>query len=393
MESRVTSRSFIWRNSSDMNNIGTLYKFELKKILKNRLTIAMLIITLAVIIIEGLLPGLTTSREAGVAQKTLDGRVIDDELLNEMYPQLLGNGSEWNADNIKYMGVAGVEAGILSDDDAVLSDYGAAELYEIRDEAIVDFMHRDGLTEDEISWWQEQMAEQAPFTYVYNGGALTLAQGLAGVLMCIMLISALCLSTVFTLEHRQRTDQLILSCVNGRKETYLVKMLAGLTIVIGCSVATAVLLSAMVTGLYGMDGLNSDVQIEIPMSSYSLTMGQFIVRQMIVMITSSILFAAFSMAVSEILKNSLAVTGIMVGLFIFGQLEVIPPQYRLLSHLNTMLPSNQISIWSLSEYRLFNIGGHFFTGYVMSPVIYLAISVVLVIAGAVSYNRFQVTGR
>lgn len=29
----------------------------------------------------------------------------------------------------------------------------------------------------------------------------------------------------------------------------------------------------------------------------------------------------------------------------------------------------------------------------MSPVIYLAISVVLVIAGAVSYNRFQVTGR
>ena len=114
---------------------------------------------------------------------------------------------------------------------------------------------------------------------------------------------------------------------------------------------------------------------------------------MIVMITASILFAAFSMAVSELLKNSLAVTGIIVGLFVFGQLEVIPPQYRLLSHLNAMLPSNQISIWSLAEYRLFNVGGHYFTGYVMSPVIYIVISAVLIAAGAVSYNRFQVTGR
>ena len=74
-----------------MGNIGILYKFELKKILKSRLTIAMLIITLAVIVIEGALPSLTTSRELGEARKQMDGRVIDDELLSEMYPQLAEN--------------------------------------------------------------------------------------------------------------------------------------------------------------------------------------------------------------------------------------------------------------------------------------------------------------
>ena len=240
-----------------MNNIGTLYRFELKKILKNRLTIAMLIITLAVILIEGTLPAITTSREAGQAQKTLDGRVIDDELLSEMYPHLVGNGTEWNGDNIRYYGVANVERGILQDDDAELSDHLADELYQMRDEKIVETMRRDGLTEGEIGWWQDEMTLQTPLKFFYNGGAITLAQGLAGVLMCIMLISALCLSTVFTMEHRQRTDQLILSCKNGRKETYLVKIIAGLTIVIVCSIVTAVLLSLMVTCLYGMDGLDS----------------------------------------------------------------------------------------------------------------------------------------
>ena len=135
------------------------------------------------------------------------------------------------------------------------------------------------------------------------------------------------------------------------------------------------------------------MQLEIPLSAYSFTMGQFIIAQMIVMITAAILFAAFAMAISEVIKNSLAVMGIMVGMFIFSQLELIPPQYRVLAQIKSMLPSNQISIWSLMEHRLVGFGGHFVTTYVASPIIYLVLSVLLIIIGKVSYDRFQVTGR
>ena len=86
--------------------------------------------------------------------------------------------------------------------------------------------------------------------------------------MCIMLISALCLSTVFTIEHRQRTDQIVISCRNGRRETFFIKVAAGLSVVIGSCIFSAALLAGLIAILYGMDGLDAIVQMELPLSAY-----------------------------------------------------------------------------------------------------------------------------
>ena len=376
-----------------MKNIGTLYIFEIKKILKNRLTIAMLIVTLAFTLIEAFTPRLYMSKEMTNALKEADGRVIDDELLNEMYPVLIDNGTVWTAENNRYMNIADMEKGILPDD-AVLSDFSAEEMYKAREEKTYSAMREDKLTDSEIAWWEKRMSEiETPFTYRSFAGPLNLAQGLSLTLMCIMLISALCLSTVFTVEHRQKTDQLVISCRNGRRETYFVKTAAGLSVVTGCCLISAALLTLLIVLLYGLDGLNAAVQLELPWSAYPFTFGQFIAVQMVVMITASILFASFAMAMSEVLKNSLAVTGVMVGLFIFGQLEIIPPRYRLIGQINSMLPSNQISTWSLLEHRLVGFDGHFLTTYAAAPLIYLALAILFTLIGRIAYDRFQVTGR
>lgn len=182
-------------------------------------------------------------------------------------------------------------------------------------------------------------------------------------------------------------------CRNGRKETFFTKIAAGLSVVLGCCLVSAALLTLLIVVLYGLNGLNSVVQLELPWAAYPFTFGEFIAVQMIVMVSAAILFAAFAMAMSEIVKNSLAVMGIMVCIFIFGQLEIIPPNFRVLAQMKSMIPSNQISIWSLLEYRLIGFGGHYITTYVASPLIYLAISVLLIIIGKISYDRFQVTGR
>lgn len=376
-----------------MKNIGTLYMFEIKKILKNKLTIAMLIITLIMVLIEAFAPGFTTTREMAETQKTLDGRQIDDSLLQEMYPLLLKNGKMWNADNSKYYGIARLESMILDDNDN-LSDYSAKEIYRKRKDALFIMMEHDALDSREIEWWRQKESKvKTPFVYQYYEGALNLAQGLTSVLLCIMIISSLCLSTVFTVEHRQRTDQIVLSCRNGRKRTFWVKIAAGLSVVVGLGVIAASLLAVLITILYGLDGMNAIVQLELPMSGYPLTIGQFIAIQMAIMLAAGILFAVFAMSVSELLKNSLAVVGIMVGLFIFSQIEIIPPQYHVMSQIRAMLPSNQISVWSLAEYRLINVGGHFVTGFVAAPIIYVVISVALLGIGGVAYGRFQAGGR
>lgn len=376
-----------------MKNFGTIYRFEIRKIMKNRLTIAMLAVTVLFILVEAFTPKLYMTREMTDAQKILDGTVMDDALLQEMYPALSDNGRVWTASNSRYMEIAGMEIAILPED-VRLADYSADEMYHAREESISAAMKEAQLTEGETEWWRTESSKiHTPFTYRYCLGAVNLAQGMSLTLMCIMLISALCLSTVFTVEHRQRTDQLIFSCRNGRKETFFLKIAAGLSVVIGCCLVSAALLTLLIAALYGLDGLDAVVQLELPLSAYSFTMGQFIIVQMIVMISASVLFATFAMAMSEVTKNSLAVMGIMVGLFIFGQLELIPPQYRILAQLKDMLPSNQISIWSLLTYRLVGFGGHYVTTYVASPVIYVLISIIMILIGKIAYDRFQITGR
>ncbi|MBE5845448.1 MAG: hypothetical protein E7302_14995 [Butyrivibrio sp.] len=376
-----------------MGNYGELYRFEIKKIMKNRLTVAMLIVTVLFILIEAFIPKLYLSKEMEDAQKVLDGTVIDDALLQEMYPKLISNGTVWTADNAMYEKIADMEDGILPDG-ANLSDYSADELYKERKSAIMAMMQEDNLTERELQWWKNENSKiDTPFTYRYCQGTINLAQGMSLTLMCIMLISALCLSTVFTIEHRQRTDQIVISCRNGRRKTFFLKIAAGLSVVIGCCLVSAALLALLIAILYGMDGLGAAVQLELPLSAYSFTMRQFIIVQMIVMVTAAILFATFAMAMSEVVKNSLAVMGIMVGLFIFSQLELIPPRFRILAQIKAMLPSNQISIWSLMEHRLVGFGGHYVTTYVASPVIYILISAFLIVIGKIAYDRFQVTGR
>ena len=374
-----------------MNNIGMLYGFELKKILKNRLTIVMLVITVFFILVEAVSPGM--ANVTGEDPGSLDGRVIDDALLGELQAELVANGGAWNGDAGKYNGIAKWKRDVLESNEKVAEEYTAQQLYQAREENILSMMEENSLSDGEIAWWKNQMEGETPFTYYDYNGALILSQGLVGVLLCIMLLSALCLSTVFTVEHRQRTDQLVLSCKNGRGRTYFVKIAAGLSVVVACCVLATGLLALLTAILYGLNGFNAVVQLEIPASPYAFTMGQFIAVQGVVMITAGILFAAFAMAVSELLKNSLAVMGIMVGLFIFGQLEIIPPKYLLLLKLRAMLPSNQVSVWSLMEYHLFNFGSHYCTGYLVSPITYLALSAALIAVGGWVYNRFQVTGR
>ena len=380
-----------------MNQFGALYTFELKKILKNRLTFAMLIILLLVILIEaftpGLIKGFDATREEKEAIRSLDGRAIDDALLQEMVPMLIENGTVWNEENLKYRGVLNTALGMVGDRD-LLPGMGADEMYRMREAWILQSMKEDGMTEGEIAWWQERAANvQTPFTSRYYGGSIIYSQNLSGILLVLLLIAALCLSTVFTVEHRQKTDQLLLSCKCGRKETYLAKLAAGFSVILGCSLFSCGVLALLVRVLYGLDGLNAPVQLELARSAYALTMGGFLLRQLVIMITAPILFASFAMAVSELLKNPLAVMGLMVAVDIFGQLEVIPPSFRLLAQINAMLPSNQISVWSLLEHRLVRVGNLYLTGFSASPILYLLISVLLLFAGWQSYRKFQVTGR
>ena len=327
-------------------------------------------------------------------QQSLSGRAIDNELLNEMYPLLLDDyGIKWNYQNAPYERIAYLEREIVGYNTS-LRDYSADDMYEIRRTDMYTVMEYEGLTKNEIEWWKNREKDVAePFIYQYDAGALILIRSLSGLTTLLVIVSAMCLSMVFTSEHRFRTDQLVMSCRHGRRKTYIAKTAAGITFALfGATIPPAV--SALVIYLrHGLDGFNAIVQMEVPMSGYGLTMGQFIEKQMILMITASILFAVFAMVISEMLKNSIAAVGVMLGVMIVSLAVSIPPKYRLLSQSMSMVPTTQVSMDALLEHRLINVFGNYCTGFDSAPVIYLLFAALLTIVGGIVYNRFQVTGR
>ena len=141
-----------------MRNLGQLYRFEIKKIMKNRLTIAMLIVAFVFILIEAFIPKIYLTKEMMDAQKILDKAVIDDSLLQEMYPELLGNGTMWTSDNNRYEQIADMESAILPDG-VNLSDYSADEMYNAREEAIFSMMNEDKLSDEELQWWKNEYSK------------------------------------------------------------------------------------------------------------------------------------------------------------------------------------------------------------------------------------------
>ena len=377
-----------------MKNTWRLYKFEIKKILSSRMTIVLLVILLAFAVLVGLNPGSTVTEEMTEMQRSLSGRAIDDELLNEMYPLLLDDyGIKWNYQNAPYERIAYLEREIVGYNTA-LSSYSAEDMYEIRRADLYAIMEHEGLTGNEIEWWKDHERDVAePFIYQFDAGALILARSLSGLAAFLVIVTAMSLSTVFTSEHRFRTDQLVMSCRHGRRETYLAKTAAGVTMALFSAMIPSAVSALVVYLKHGLDGLNAIVQMEVPMSGYALTMGQFIEKQLILMITASVLFAVFAMVISEMLKNSIATVGVMLGVMIVSLAVIIPPKYRLLSQAQSMIPTTQISMDALLGHRLINVFGNYFTGFDAAPILYLFLAVMLAIVGDIVYGRFQVTGR
>ena len=110
------------------------------------------------------------------------------------------------------------------------------------------------------------------------------------------------------------------------------------------------------------------------------------------LVTASIVYVSFAMLLSVITKNHSASSAAMIVMMFLSMFN-IPNKYKLLSHLWNIIPSGHIGTWTLLEYRLINIFGHFFNTLQYSPIIWLLVSIILVLIAKLAYNRYYVEGK
>lgn len=390
-----------------MTNFFILYKYELKKIFKRKIVYITLVLLLLIAAYMGVAEPLSfavTSSDGEtingmqfVAEEKANAEMvtgkIDDGMLNQIREYEGGYTGPFDPKLQQTSAVIGYVSDIMDNRDAYNS-VDADTLYQTRLYKVQNNWQNQMLSESEKEYWTEkENALEKPFVYGYAKGWQTILEEVLSLNVLLILAVSICLSTVFSEEHTRKTDQLILCSKLGRKTIFFSKIASGITFGLGSAVVFFMTAMASTLFVYGVSGSWVPVQICLPECSWNITMGQAVLLMGGAYLTAAILYSAFVMFLSEALKNSIAVMGIMTGGLLLTLMVQVPYHDVLPSRIYALLPSVLLQVWQLWDNRLVSVFGMHFANFQAAPVIYLIISAGLVFWGSRMYKACQVKGR
>ena len=374
--------------------LGTLYKFELKKLFFskiNLLAMAGAVLMLVFLAVSSFSEERPESREKA---KELDGRAIDGQLFEEMEPALPHeNGMTILRINEGYEKYAPILNMMLpvTGDEFDLSRFEGMGFYELRRHMIDQRMEKQGITESEKAYWESlENRVPKPFIYHYHSGPANLLKSFQALGFFILIFAAVGLSGVFASETANNMNQLLLCTHYGKKELYLVKFAAGLTWIIAAALLLLPALILPIFFIFGMEGTGEILQLVKPMSMLPFTIGRMLAVCTVIFLLAAVLFAAVTMLLSVLTQNALGVTCGMLGYLIVDLFAGVPDRLRLLQAIWSLRPNAILMNTGFVNYRLIRLAGRYFLNYQAAPLIYVLIAAAALLIGRWKYQKLQV---
>lgn len=402
-----------------MDNLGTLYRFELKKLANRKLVWIGLLLSLAACGFSVFAALIGTHYVDGKAYDTyyhmfqvdqaysrsLSSRPIDQSLLEETmdgYRKIPAGvdryllTEEYQTYARPYSPIFNIIRNCLTIvelEDVLAWEPEEQTLYRTRMENLEESWQSEGLTDGEKAYWrQQEKSTGKPWIYSEFTGWSTLLEVLNTAGFVALLLISICMSNVFYEEHARRTDQLTLSTVYGRRQLFWAKILAGLTLSMGIGLAITLTVMALSLGYFGTDGCNAPLQLMLVNRSHHLTMLQACLISYAMLLCAAGIWGVLTMALSEALRNNLAAVAVAVGLILAGMLAN-PPLGPAAELIWDCFPQNFIAVWSIFTRRLVCLWGRCFPVYAIVPLAYLLFTAIIALLCRRFYNRYQVSGR
>lgn len=264
----------------------------------------------------------------------------------------------------------------------------AGEMYDLRRAAVEQGWTKLLLSEAEKEYLSGQEGQlKLPLTYRYDDGYSNYLSVLYMAALLMMLGVSVCVPQIFSEEYSRKTAPLIASSSFGKKPLYLAKAFTGLTFSLGLALLLAVAAAASVFSVYGTDGFSAALQLDYPMLSWRLTVGEAALLLFGVYLLSSLLFAAVAMVLSLVFRGSAPPMAILLGYLLLTGVFHIPDEYRILSQIWSYLPVNSANLTSALSQRLLQVGGSFFAGWQVICLLYPVTAAILLLAGYRKYRR------
>lgn len=382
-----------------MKNFGTLYRYELKKLIGQKLS-WLIIIFLSVFciyaiskdsngnvttlesidqngnLVENNISGKSVLINSRDSARKINGQIMDDSFFAEMSRSIsdIPYDELWEyfllEDSTYYHVFAGCLEGLLSEPFSATS----TEFYAARKDQMEAWWDNKNLTEGEKDYWREQTSHiQYPMVYQRPWiGTNSLFDFHKTLLRIVPLLAGMCLCRIFSEDHRTRVNALIFSSKKSRISLYWAKVSAGLTVVFFAAILVIGVMMATYIAIWGAEGFGACVQMVDRISALPTTVGNIIVVIQVWVVTYTLLCGSVTMLLSLLTHNS-SVAFIVSVVFMSYLSQVYPPS----SQIADFLPYHMIEWSSLSNVRLVDIFGIYFDHFQFGLLLYMAITVLL----------------
>ncbi|MBQ9031124.1 MAG: ABC transporter permease subunit [Parasporobacterium sp.] len=376
---------------------STIYKFELKKLFCSRvnmIAMAASAVMLVLLVVSSIYEARPVSREAA---GELNGREIDDQLMEEMRPVFkYVNGMtvfEVTSEYEKYVPVIDVLDVMITaiDRDIDLTKTQASTLYDLRKRVLTQRLENQGLSEkDKEFWYSLESQIEKPFVYRYHRGPANLLRSFQALGFFVLFLSAIGLSGSFARENGDRMNQLLLCSRYGKKELYTLKLAAGFTWIL--AEALIMFLSVMIPyfSVYGMEGMGEMLQLVKPLSMLPYSIGYMLAIYFGIYLLAAILFAAVTMLLSVITQNQPATTCGLMGYLLIDLFVELPERFGILQKIWLLRPNVILMNSGFSNYRLIHLVGRQLLNFQAAPALYAVIVIASLMIGRWKYKGLQV---
>ncbi len=370
----------------------SLYKFELLKILKNKVAMVTFIIFFALAFIQG--EGEITGNIAPDELQyygALNGSILDEELLAETMSYTDELGEFTLEDHRAYLDIRNWIRDIVGYRTR-FTEFTAADIYDLRLSAINEGIQEEKLTDGEKQFWSKKAsAVSEPFTFYSNWITSGVLEGTTNFSIYLIILISTSLAMIFSSETQRKTDPMIRATINGTKQLYFAKVLAGVSYILACLIIIVTGFLSYVGLRWGFIGMQGVVQLYWPLAIENMTLWKLEGIILIMLIAFALLLAAFSLLMSNITRNGVATMAIVIGACfgIFALSTMVPVEKRILNQAIQWISPSVISSRLVYEYRLVHLG-RYFTVYEFVPILYVLLSIVMILAGYVIYKKHEI---
>lgn len=388
-----------------MKNFGTLYYYELKKLLRRPLSWAA-VLGLALFCVFGIvktgaalygedlpvpdengeesgkyifLPGKDLYDRYMEYAGRLNGRAIDDELIREMQENLprvttsLQMTWYFDTEDATYGRLYWMLEGPMDPMTAT-----AEEFYDWVWEVIQANWDEYDLTGGEREYWMEQYSKvQKPYIYQAPWAGVNRAFDSTHTLFIFLpLMAAICVCTLFSRDRRERMEPLVYAARRSRALLFWAKALAGATVMAGAAALVVGSMTAAFLLIWGTEGLDAPIQAYSTYCIRPVTVGQVFPPILLLLVLFALLYGGLAMLVSMATHSSLAALACpVVASFLMNMTYVRSPQSG--RGLSDFFRYNLMGYSGVLNLHLVKVFGVYLDNFQAGIILYLGISIIL----------------